>query len=146
VSPFLYLSLRSSPEAVSVLYAASPSSCSLAARLALFSSSICRRSLRIEVCLSSTPCIQYPKLAPTPANTGHAHRDPRLKRGRISNPSCHARTATPSRVKSASSFLRWLPEKLPGVNCDEIRTEACPEEDPAHHLDRLVLKQSPEVV
>lgn len=69
---------------------------SLAALRARFSRMICFRSSSTAACRSSTPCSQYPKLPPTPAKTGYAHSELRLKSGRISRPSCQRRTATPA--------------------------------------------------
>lgn len=84
------LSISSNP----LLYA-SASAAALAALLALFSNKLSLRAAKIVCCLSSTPCSQYPKLAPAPAKTGYAHSDSLFKNGRISRPSCHARTARP---------------------------------------------------
>lgn len=108
-------------------------SASRAARLALFariSSFLC---IRIPVCLSSTVCSQYPKLAPHPAKTGQAHRDPLLKNGRISSPSCQARVARPvaycQLYSSDASYSPRCSSEYSGIH-----TEARPEHNSVHHF------------
>ena len=78
------------------------SAASLSALRALFSNKLFLLAAKIACCLSSTPCNQYPKLAPVPAKSGYAHSDSLLKNGRISRPSCHARTAMPRSVDVSS--------------------------------------------
>lgn len=80
-------------------YAVSAAPASRAALLARFARIDSLRSVRSAVCFSSTVWSQYPKLAPQPAKTGYAHRDPLLNHGRISRPSCHSRVATPAHQK-----------------------------------------------
>ncbi len=83
--------------------AAAAAAASLSALLALFSSNDVFFAPRIARCLCSTPCNQYPKLAPVPAKMGHIHNDSLLKNGRISSPSCQNRVAMPAIISSVSS-------------------------------------------
>lgn len=61
----------------------------------LFSSKRSLRSARILYCRFSTPSNQYPKPPPIDAKRGYAQRPSLWKKGLISMPSCHSRTATP---------------------------------------------------
>lgn len=120
------------------------------ARRARLSRMVCFRSSRIVFCLSSTPCSQYPKLAPAPAKTGYAHSEPRLKKGRISRPSCQKRTATPGEEVNWSELGRHTGDEREGEGEEKKetrtarpagpswkqegwRTEAGPEEDSVNH-------------
>ena len=81
------------------------SAASLSALLFRFSNNLSLRSASTCICLRSTPVNQYPKLAPKPAKTGYAHKPSLTKKGRISMPSCHNRTATPRWMTRVSDFL-----------------------------------------
>ena len=94
---------------------------SLSALLLRLSSKLFLLSANNFICLPSTPVNQYPKLPPTAAKNGYAHRDSLLKKGRISIPSCQRRTATPRKPQLLAL------ESICEYNFGGGYTEAAPE-------------------
>jgi hypothetical protein len=109
------------------------SAASLSALRLRFSRRLSLRDAKIAYCLSSTPVIQYPKLAPAPPKTGYAHSEPLLKNGRISRPNCHTRTASPVEYQLTSSLKAVC--CATGLHGGVGHTEATPKQDFRDHCE-----------